>query len=1093
MNPELGRLFFKEIDKIRNLNTATGFLHLTQLFLIIVEYISNREKLHFNTLFSRIAYLGSKHKLPTTLLYHLHALRKRIESGQGYKDASWDQDLYIISSLISQTFKIKSPSHHAIETPLTIRSERIKDFKYLKQAKVTILEIDAQTKIAEAIWKKEPSIKRYIDFDQIDMHQDFVTNLLAFKKHKLLPCPAMLHQIEAKDDIHWFPKFLVMEPDFLIGVTTIAECFQPSGIFVENYLISKLIPKSLSIPILIGFMANFFLDELIKNPEAHFKELFPKTFALNPLMISTLSDTKLREVMAVAFNHFKNLKRVIKQDFLSQAIDINQCLIEPSYYSPSYGIQGRLDLLHQTKNKQGLDIIELKSGRPFKPNIYGLSQNHYIQTLLYDTIIKNLKKHHAKPTCYILYSKLNENALRPSPFVHSLLVEAMTTRNTIILMEKLLNHGKARLLVDRIRLDRFPQLKGFMADHVSQMEQITSGLNQLQKDYLYAFMAFISREQRMAKLGTDLREVHGLSGLWRDTLEVKIENFEILNHLIFSQIDDDGIMSLIKSKHTTALSKFRKGDIIVLYANEDGSEDVLESHVMKGTIIEMTEDQIRLRMRSIPMNTEHLKLKKYWHLERDVLDSQFAQLTRSVFEFIKTSSLKKQLLFGLNPPALPDRASKPLQIDDLSSEQNVILQKMILSKDYFLLWGPPGTGKTSVMLKHYVRYFITHTQEQILVMAYTNRAVDEICDSLKQSQNIDFIRVGSRYACGPEWVEHLLSKKIEHLKSRNDIINLITQVRVIVGTVSSITGKPELFQLKNFDRVVIDESSQILEPQLIGLLTRFNHFTLIGDHRQLPAVTLQPKDQAMTDSHALKQIGLHHLSLSLFERLYKNAQSKKWGHAYAMLSKQGRMHRDIMRFPSQYFYNQQLNILDHNPEIHKRLTGKWHWPAIKNTKFKHIYTHRNLFIPSPIDLTTKNLKINQNEAILVRDLILELTQSICQKNNYSIGVITPFRAQIATIKMYLEQTSIPLENITIDTVERYQGGARDIIIISMCLNHMRQLNLVSALSADGVDRKLNVALTRAREQIIMIGNKEVLSGSIPYKNFIEAYHIDESV
>lgn len=102
----------------------------------------------------------------------------------------------------------------------------------------------------------------------------------------------------------------------------------------------------------------------------------------------------------------------------------------------------------------------------------------------------------------------------------------------------------------------------------------------------------------------------------------------------------------------------------------------------------------------------------------------------------------------------------------------------------------------------------------------------------------------------------------------------------------------------------------------------------------------------------------------------------------------------------------------------------------------------------------------------------------------SIGIITPYRAQIAQIRSVLEERKAPLSLLTIDTVERYQGGARDVILISLCTNSLSQLTSLSSLSEDGVDRKLNVALTRAREHVVIIGNPDLLRQSEIYRELI---------
>jgi DNA replication ATP-dependent helicase Dna2 len=107
----------------------------------------------------------------------------------------------------------------------------------------------------------------------------------------------------------------------------------------------------------------------------------------------------------------------------------------------------------------------------------------------------------------------------------------------------------------------------------------------------------------------------------------------------------------------------------------------------------------------------------------------------------------------------------------------------------------------------------------------------------------------------------------------------------------------------------------------------------------------------------------------------------------------------------------------------------------------------------------------------------------------SIGIITPYRAQIAQIQSTLKAKQLDVTKITVDTVERYQG-ARDIILISLCTNDVSQLSSLISLSEEGVDRKLNVALTRARKHLIVIGNVEILSQSEIYKWFIDEYRIE---
>ena len=147
------------------------------------------------------------------------------------------------------------------------------------------------------------------------------------------------------------------------------------------------------------------------------------------------------------------------------------------------------------------------------------------------------------------------------------------------------------------------------------------------------------------------------------------------------------------------------------------------------------------------------------------------------------------------------------------------------------------------------------------------------------------------------------------------------------------------------------------------------------------------------------------------------------------------------------------------------------------------------FLPTPTDDSSATQKTNSHEAHMIGEVV-DAFHRLFHINGmkmapHSIGIITPYRAQIAQIRAVLEERGAPLDMLTIDTVERYQGGARDIILISLCTNSLHQLASLSSFSEEGVDRKLNVALTRAREHIVIIGNPELLRQSEIYRELLQ--------
>mgnify|MGYP002512713825 CR=1 FL=1 len=227
------------------------------------------------------------------------------------------------------------------------------------------------------------------------------------------------------------------------------------------------------------------------------------------------------------------------------------------------------------------------------------------------------------------------------------------------------------------------------------------------------------------------------------------------------------------------------------------------------------------------------------------------------------------------------------------------------------LVGPPGTGKTSRALRRMVEKFYAQPECQILLLAYTNRAVDEICSSLSAiAPAIDYIRIGSELSCDERYREHLVENVLEPLNNRKEVRQRLASCRVYVGTVASLSSKTELFKLKRFDVAIVDEATQILEPQLLWILTAkssdgqnsVGKFILIGDHKQLPAVVLQSQEESEVHDEGLRNIGLLNLKDSLFERLYRFHLTEGDSPALDMLCRQGRMHPGVASFPNAGMY-----------------------------------------------------------------------------------------------------------------------------------------------------------------------------------------------
>jgi DNA replication ATP-dependent helicase Dna2 len=548
---------------------------------------------------------------------------------------------------------------------------------------------------------------------------------------------------------------------------------------------------------------------------------------------------------------------------------------------------------------------------------------------------------------------------------------------------------------------------------------------------------------------------------------------------------------------------FREGEIYIVYPRENENDTVLNRQILKGTIARITSESVEVRFRYKQKNRRFFEENRLWAVEHDSLDSSYNSMYKSLFSFLAASAKKKEILMGLRSPGTnagilnQDNYQKgdPQATDLGTSYPENIIRKAMSAEDYFLIVGPPGTGKTSIFARRLIEEYHAQPQKNIMVLAYTNRAVDELCDAInaafgcRKGECDAYIRVGTELSCAEPYRHRLLQRISEKAKDRESLRDEIERTRIYISTLASINGRMELFNLKHFHVAIIDEASQILEPQIIGLLPRFDRFIMIGDHNQLSTIVLQDRQFSGINEPALHEAGFMDCRDSLFERLLCRCKAKGWHHAYVQLTHQGRMHNDIAAFPATSFYSGNLfPVLDWQTSAWNLLSPSDYqfdrWVAAERTAF---------FSTEKINGSFTSDKINEVEADLIITLLTSI-RNVYKANGYlfdtrSIGIIAPYRNQIALIKYKLSMSGIPdWENIMIDTVERYQGSQRDVILMSLCVNKPYQMNFLCNFNHDGtVDRKLNVAITRARRQLFLVGNASILRESPVYAALLDFY------
>ncbi len=1108
-----GQYFFAKLAKLvaEDLPAAARAELLADMMRRFFVAMTEDSGLHFYTLFSRIAYAFQVGETPEWLQYAVQRFRRKVERYERGQKRHWGEEEWLESArafaeAVAHLSGLPVPESLDEQLPPASRSVPHRAAEHVAAWARVVLMGTAEG-LLQGIDEEGRAVRvgpraRYEDY--FEAVQRDIQRTFGF--------PVVVHLLDVvNEDEVWRPRLIVLEPDFLIDVTAVAECFLPDQVVPELNLVKRFLPWTTSAPIVLGNLANYMLDELVVQEDVEWNREFMRSFfLLSPFAFAKMDDAELKKLLGDARTQFHTLRKQVKEHFEERhGIDPKKAYIEPTFFSHIYGLQGRLDMLYRPGEEQPT-IVELKSGSVFRPNAYGMNTNHFTQTLLYDLLVKSAFGHQSEPRNFILYSKAGDEAMRYAPPIETHQYDALQARNSLIRLERELSRPLPHVrgedfervwkLLLQLHPDNFPRVSGFQRRDLQRFAQALAQLDPVEQRWFAAYVSFIAREHRYAKMGADGSTRSGQASLWLSSLREKQERFEILNDLqiVDNRADqDEPVLIFRKTDLTCELSNFRKGDIAVLYPVEGPDSHPLANQLFKCTVLEPGPEVVKVRLRARQRNADFFRQFDRWNIEPDLLDASFTSLYRSLFAFAEADKDKRALWLGRRAPrpgsdALPE-AVPPA---GLTREQEEVFRKGLEAGEVFLLWGPPGTGKTSKMLHAWVAWLLRHTDEHFMLLAYTNRAVDEICAALHhigpewlpEGKAIEdcYLRVGSKYATDERYHGQLLSERLKTIGTRAELVQLLQERRIIVSTVSTMMNRPELFELKRFQRVIIDEASQLTEPMLAGLLPRFERVMLIGDHKQLPAVVSQPERLTRVQDRQLQRLGLRDLGNSLFERLFALYQQKGQQHAFAKLTHQGRMHAELMAFANEAFYEGYLQLLPEGVAGHARQVAPLErpLPAKGDALAEVLATRRLVFIPTP-PAEFGNSKQNEAEARAVLRIIRTLKDMYgSEKAMPSLGVITPYRAQIAAIRKVLSQNGLDPNHWTIDTVERYQGGARDIIILSLCTNSIQQLDMLMHLNEEGVDRKLNVAVTRAREQMIVVGAEEILASNNLYADLL---------
>lgn len=441
----------------------------------------------------------------------------------------------------------------------------------------------------------------------------------------------------------------------------------------------------------------------------------------------------------------------------------------------------------------------------------------------------------------------------------------------------------------------------------------------------------------------------------------------------------------------------------------------------------------------------------------------------------------------------------PLRFPYLNRTQEDAVNKVLRAKDVAIVHGPPGTGKTTTLVE--AIYETLRRENQVLVCAQSNMAVDWISEKLVD-RGINVLRIGNptrvndkmlsftyerRFEAHPDYEllwsirkairelrahrkrgDEKYHQKLERLKERATELEirinaqLFGEARVIACTL--VGSASRLLEGQKFGTLFIDEAAQALEAACWIPIRRVSRVILAGDHCQLPPTV---------KSFAALKAGL---GKTLMERIVENKPE-----VVTLLRMQYRMNEEIMRFSSDWFYGNQVESA---PEVKYRSILDLDIPItwVDTSKLPpHSLMFKEEFVGESFG------RINKAEAELTLMVLENYFKKIGKERildeRLDVGIISPYRAQVQYLRHQLKKKewAKPYRHlISVNTVDGFQGQERDIILISLVrANDEGQIGFLRDL------RRMNVAITRARMKLIILGDASTMTRHPFYKRLYE--------
>ncbi|MBP6510022.1 MAG: ATP-dependent helicase [Candidatus Kapabacteria bacterium] len=845
--------------------------------------------------------------------------------------------------------------------------------------------------------------------------------------------------------------WIVLDPDVVVDITEAAQLVTTSGVAEDQVLVKRMRRSGAMSLALTGTLVNTAFDILTRQPTLSDEVIMADAERTRPLSLAAAAREnslgKINDVLTRAMSALRAQYTTFSNGMIA---------LEPHYISPTFGLQGRADIC--VRNGDTTRVIEMKAGSAASG--VSVRPDHAAQVAGYTALVQATEPGRTV-SAEVWYVQAEHVPIRPVNDVDQWLSLLIAARNVIIANDLALTK---RQIGPVRRIMQSGSVNGGSSYDEHARADLAAALTYLDATealVVRAWLGFTSADHEMVRIGGG--SSRSTADLWRQDITEKRRASTVITDLELDETGSnmDRMHLVLRRQEPLTDCALRIGDPVILHPESNGEARPCDGPLFKAVLRTIGPLELEVSLRNKYAEVEDL-IGRRWILEQDVLDTSVRSFYAAIRTFIDTPESKRSVLLGRRDPL--HSPIKEIDAIGLTSEQKSIIERALASDELFLIQGPPGTGKTSAVLRSIVADLVNRPNERVLAVAYTNRAANEISAVLAH-HGIAHLRHGSSEGALGERSIPVLGQRL----SPQELSDAIAESRCIVSTVQSLYSSAEIWEFGAFTTAVVDEASQILETPLIGITSRVGRAILIGDQCQLPAVVTQRQDALVVRGLAFEEICMTSLGMSAFERLIRCAAKRGDERSTAMLTKQGRMHQDLMDFVSRTFYGGKLNTL----------AG---WQCSKEPlPWSEILPSRTGFlsVESSDDQAQAEARVLVNLATAIH------SHAVRSGHETSIGIITPFRVQNNAILAMLptELTGV----VSVDTVERFQGSERDVILYGTCVREPAELeSIVSPTEVNGVviDRKLNVAMTRARHQFILIGSPSVLQFSPAYAQAI---------